>query len=222
MKDLFNEIWSTVSGNKLRTALTGFAVSWGIFLLICLLGAGNGLMNAFMGNSDSFVKNSVQIWGGVTSLPYAGYKQGRWIRLDKGDEAILSGSEFRDNVVDVSPVTSGTTVYLSYGTNTIQSTILGVNPDYGTINKVTMSDGRFINNPDIAKQIALGTGAGLRLDLDGLVIRLDLGVAIHAPYQTYRYTKEGTPDLTRPITNYYNIPSFLDALRLNFGIGYPF
>ena len=79
-----------------------------------------------------------------------------------------------------------------------------------------------INNPHFAKQIALGTGAGLRLDLDGLVIRLDLGVAIHAPYQTYRYNKDGTPDRSRPINTYFNIPSALDALRLNFGIGYPF
>ena len=79
-----------------------------------------------------------------------------------------------------------------------------------------------INNPDLARQIALGTGAGLRLDLDGLVIRLDLGVSIHAPYQTYKYSKDGTPDLTQPITSYYNIPSILDGLRLNFGVGYPF
>ena len=90
---------------------------------------------------------------------------------------------------------------------------LGINGD--------LMDG-FIGNPDIARQIALGTGAGLRLDLDGLVIRLDLGVALHAPYQTYRYTEEGTPDFTQPITGYYNIPSVLDGLRLNFGIGYPF
>jgi hypothetical protein len=49
-----------------------------------------------------------------------------------------------------------------------------------------------------------------------------LGVGIHAPYQTYKYNKDGTPDLTRPITSYYNMPSFLDGLRLNFSIGYPF
>ena len=79
-----------------------------------------------------------------------------------------------------------------------------------------------IGNPNIAKQIALGTGAGIRLDMDGLVIRLDLGVGIHAPYQTYKYTKEGKPDLTRPINTYYNIPSALDGLRFNFSIGYPF
>ena len=70
--------------------------------------------------------------------------------------------------------------------------------------------------------IALGTGAGLRLDIDGLVIRLDLGVGIHAPYQTYKYDKQGNIDKTQPISTYFNIPSALDALRLNFGIGYPF
>ncbi len=82
-------------------------------------------------------------------------------------------------------------------------------------------DGLF-DNPYFARQIALGTGAGLRLDIDGLVIRLDLGVGIHSPYQTYRYDKEGKPDTTQPINTYFNIPSVLDALRVNFGIGYPF
>lgn len=59
-------------------------------------------------------------------------------------------------------------------------------------------------------QIALGTGAGLRLDYESIVVRLDLGVAIHAPFDTGR-------------TGYYNIPNFWrDGLKLNFGIGYPF
>ena len=85
-----------------------------------------------------------------------------------------------------------------------------------------MHDG-IINNSDFAKQIALGTGAGLRLDLDGLVIRLDVGVAIHAPFLNYQYDKKTwQPDKTKPITNYFNIPSALDAVRVNFGIGYPF
>lgn len=79
-----------------------------------------------------------------------------------------------------------------------------------------------INNPYFAQQIALGTGAGLRLDIDGLVVRLDLGVAIHTPYQTYKYDKKWNTDYTQPIETYFNIPSALDALRLNFGIGYPF
>lgn len=84
-----------------------------------------------------------------------------------------------------------------------------------------LKDGLY-NNPDIARQIALGTGAGLRLDLDGLVIRLDLGVGIHTPYQTFKYKKDGSPDYEQPITKYFNIPSAMDAIRVNFGIGYPF
>ncbi len=84
-----------------------------------------------------------------------------------------------------------------------------------------LNDG-ILNNPEFARQIALGTGAGLRLDIDGLVVRLDIGVGIHTPYQTYRYDKEGKPDTTQPITTYFNIPSALDAIRINFGIGYPF
>ena len=79
-----------------------------------------------------------------------------------------------------------------------------------------------LDNPDLAKQIALGTGFGLRLDVEGLVVRLDLGVGIHAPFQTYKYDKDWKPDYTKPITTYFNMPSFLDAVRLNFGIGYPF
>ncbi|MBP5659495.1 MAG: BamA/TamA family outer membrane protein [Paludibacteraceae bacterium] len=84
-----------------------------------------------------------------------------------------------------------------------------------------LNDG-LLDNPDLAKQIALGTGAGLRLDIDGLVVRLDIGVGIHAPYQTYRYDKEWKTDYNQPINTYYNIPSVLDGLRFNFGIGYPF
>ena len=79
-----------------------------------------------------------------------------------------------------------------------------------------------LDNPYVARQIALGTGAGLRLDIDGLVVRLDIGVAIHAPYQTYKYDKDWNVDYTKPINTYYNIPSVLDGLRINFGIGYPF
>ena len=79
-----------------------------------------------------------------------------------------------------------------------------------------------IRNPYLGNETALGTGAGLRLDIEGLVIRLDLGVGIHAPCQTYKYDKEGKPDFTQPITTYFNMPSALDALRVNFGIGYPF
>ena len=84
-----------------------------------------------------------------------------------------------------------------------------------------LKDG-IIGNSDLANQIALGTGIGLRLDFEGLVVRLDIGVGIHAPYQTYKRDKNYDIDYTKPINTYFNMPTALDALRLNFGIGYPF
>ena len=74
MRDVFTEIWESVRRNKLRTTLTGFAVSWGIFMLIVLLGAGNGLMNSFMMGGSGFSTNSVSVGGGWTSNPYDGYR----------------------------------------------------------------------------------------------------------------------------------------------------
>lgn len=93
------------------------------------------------------------------------------------------------------------------------------------ISKLELQDALYdgiIGNKHWADEIALGTGTGLRLDLDGLVIRLDIGVAIHAPYQTYKRNKKWEYDYSQPITTYFNLPSALDAVRVNFGIGYPF
>lgn len=63
MRDIFIEIWTTVKHNRLRTALTGFSVAWGIFILIVLLGAGNGLINGIMGNRMNVLTNSMSIYG---------------------------------------------------------------------------------------------------------------------------------------------------------------
>ena len=72
MRDIFIEIWTTVKHNRLRTALTGFSVAWGIFILIVLLGAGNGLINGIMGNRMNVLTNSMSIYGGQTSKAYDG------------------------------------------------------------------------------------------------------------------------------------------------------
>ena len=69
MGDIFSEIWNSVRRNKLRTCLTGFAVAWGIFMLIVLLGAGNGLINAILQGSEVVSLNTMTVSGGVTSKP---------------------------------------------------------------------------------------------------------------------------------------------------------
>ena len=72
MFDLVNEILQTLRHNKLRTGLTGFAVAWGIFILIVLLGVGNGVTNAFRENMLSPGSQRIEIWGGRTSKPFHG------------------------------------------------------------------------------------------------------------------------------------------------------
>jgi len=148
--ELLNEIWQTARRNKLRTALTGFAVAWGIFMLIVLLGAGNGLINANMKQMDRFLSNSMVVFGGETSMPYQGMKEGRWINLKERDIDITS-EEFQTVVDEVGAqyFTSGT---ISNGPQYLNSSIAGVYPNHIKIDKVEMMLGRFINNIDIKEK----------------------------------------------------------------------
>jgi putative ABC transport system permease protein len=77
--DNFREIFSTIKKNKLRTFLTGFSVSWGIFMLIVLLGAGNGLRNGVMYNFRNMAMNKIEVWPRFTSKPYKGLQSNRQI-----------------------------------------------------------------------------------------------------------------------------------------------
>jgi len=85
MIDLFREISQTLSRNKLRTILTGLSVSWGIFILIVLLGAGNGLKNGVESNFSDRATNSVTLWSGRTTMPYKGLKSGRQIEFTENE-----------------------------------------------------------------------------------------------------------------------------------------
>ncbi|MDE6987400.1 MAG: ABC transporter permease, partial [Bacteroides acidifaciens] len=98
MIDIWQEIYSTIKRNKLRTFLTGFAVAWGIFMLIVLLGAGNGLIHAFEESASERALNSIKIYPGWTSKSYDGLKEGRQIQLDNKDFQITD-THFPQNVL---------------------------------------------------------------------------------------------------------------------------
>ena len=147
MRDILSEIWQTARRNKLRTTLTGFAVAWGIFMLIVLLGAGNGLINANLKQSDRFLSSSMVVFGGWTSKPYQGLKEGRDIRLHDRDMEITA-TEFNKNVDDVG-AQYNTSATISLGQQYITASISGVFPNHTKINKVQMLHGRFINDIDI-------------------------------------------------------------------------
>ena len=160
MRDIITEIYSTVRRNKLRTALTGFAVAWGIFMLIFLLGAGNGLINAMMLQSGRFLDNSMMVGGGMTSKPYDGLKEGRSIELDDKDMAV-TGNNFPQNVEETGGSSDQSGLTISSGANYVSGTLTGVYPNEIEINKKEMLCGRFINDIDInekRKVIVLGEG----------------------------------------------------------------
>ncbi|MBO4467181.1 MAG: ABC transporter permease [Bacteroidales bacterium] len=149
MRDLLHEIYSTLRQNKLRTALTGFAVSWGIFLLIALLGAGNGLMNSFSGNVGDFISQSVSVEGWRTSKPYNGYKEGRRIQLDQKDVDYTKGSEWQGVIENVTTTTSSTDATLALGGNTVSGWFTGAMPEHQNQFKIQMAAGRFLNQDDL-------------------------------------------------------------------------
>jgi len=151
MYSILTEIWATTRRNKLRTALTGFAVAWGIFMLIFLLGAGNGLINANIQNMDAFLANSMMVGGGSTSKEYKGLKEGRPITLNDKDIAETK-EEFTQNIESVGAEVKAGQQTFAVGDNYVSAQLVGVYPNEITINKKEMLYGRFINQPDLDQQ----------------------------------------------------------------------
>lgn len=145
--DGVRETIATIRKNKMRTALTGFAVAWGIFMLIVLLAAGNGLRNGVEINMSFQASNSAQIWGGWTSMPYKGFATGRRIRLTERDVRVL-----KESFPEIEHISGavGTTSNISYNNKEVSAWVCGVSPGYMPINNLWINegDGRFINDLD--------------------------------------------------------------------------
>lgn len=152
MRDIFIEILTTIKHNRLRTALTGFSVAWGIFILIVLLGAGNGLINATMGNSSRYLSTSMVVSGGATSKAYDGLGEGRDVQLNDKDFNITSKG-FPNNVKSVGAELSQQGETLVNGSDyTTGINLSGIYPNDVEINKRTMICGRFINELDLKER----------------------------------------------------------------------
>lgn len=151
MIDLWQEIYGTIKRNKLRTFLTGFAVAWGIFMLIVLLGAGNGIIHAFEENSSQRALNSIRVFGGWTTKPYDGLKEGRSIDLENRDlEA--TAAYFTDRVEEAGATLSQAATDISYGAEYVNLSLYGVYPNYTEVEAVKTAAGRFINQTDIKER----------------------------------------------------------------------
>lgn len=146
--DDLREILGTIKKNKLRTFLTGFSVAWGIFMLIVLLGAGNGMRNGVMKNMERWAENRYEMWGGNTTMAYKGMQPNRRIKFKNEDYTLI----LRDNpeIALSSPIIYHSDT-LSYGNEYNSYQLQAVFPDKSNIDKIKMTagDGRFINNIDI-------------------------------------------------------------------------
>ena len=145
--DNFREIWSTIKKNKLRTFLTGFSVAWGIFMLIVLLGAGNGLKNGIMSNFRNIGYNRVETWTRYTSKPYQGMQINRKIRYKDED---LKFIPLQNPEVDLITAVIYRSDTLAYGEEYNSYSLQGVHPDKAMMDniEIPVGSGRFINEID--------------------------------------------------------------------------
>lgn len=147
MREVLTEIWASMRKNKLRTFLTGFSVAWGILMLIILLSSGNGLQHGMMSNFEYMATNSIELYSSQTSMPYAGYAEGRRIYLTAKDMEILE-NEF-SNVDKVSSSSGYPGDQIIYGDNFTNASINGVRPEHTNIFTMKILEGRFVNREDI-------------------------------------------------------------------------
>jgi len=145
--DKWQEIYSTVRKNKLRTFLTGFSVAWGIFMLIILLGSGNGLENGVKQQFAGGAVNGIWISNGMTSLQYKGLKVGRQIKFTNEDYKFIKSSIEGPDHISARLFLGNNLV--SYKDQYGSFFISPCHPDYGFIKTIDIIHGRFLNNIDI-------------------------------------------------------------------------
>lgn len=156
--DVWQEIFDVLKRHKLRTALTAFGVFWGIFMLVVLMGAGNGLQNGAESNFTG-AKNSVFIWSGrPTSIPYKGLSRGRYIRLNDTDmEALYSRIP---EIQHIAPSNGMGDRPVNHADKTETYSLSGIQPIEITAQGYRLEQGRFLNELDIEqkrKVVVIGT-----------------------------------------------------------------
>lgn len=148
--DKWQEIYATISKNKLRTFLTGFSVAWGIFMLVVLLAAGKGLENGILDNLKDFPLNAVKIGAGETSMPYKGLKAGREVRFQTEDYLKMKSIPKLEYLSSVF-IASGDNL-VSYKNKQGNFMLLSCHPQYRYVEKTIIVEGRFINEKDLAEK----------------------------------------------------------------------
>ena len=225
MTELLHEIKGTLQRNMMRTVATGFAVVSGIFLLIVLQGAGNGIIHSFQYNMSSFAFDAVHVFGGMTTKPWEGIKEGRLILLDDRDLE-MSRRHFPNQITSAIPTVNYNGVVASSGSHYISdANMVGVYPLYAASQAVEVLEGRFVNEIDISqKRKVCVMGRNSCKDLFkqggspiGRLVRLgDIVYTVVGVYKTNEMFSSS--DFYIPYTTLctiYNKGRFIDELTMN-------
>lgn len=161
----WQEIFEAIAKNKLRTFLTGISVASGIFILVILLGVGKGLQNGIEKQFERDAAGIIEVWSGVTSKEYKGLNPGRQIQFHNSDYN-MSVQKFGPKLDKKASTFNFWNGAVAYGKETGSYQYRGAYPDYQFIENATITQGRFINNNDVAHFEKVGViGEKMRMDL---------------------------------------------------------
>ncbi|NER09489.1 putative ABC transport system permease protein [Muriicola jejuensis] len=145
----WQEIFDTIRKNKLRTFLTGVSVASGIFILVILLGFGQGMQNGIAREFEEDASTSVWVWPGVTSKEFKGLNPGRRIQL-RNENFEYAGAIYREEIEYQSPRYFVNNVQINYGKESLAYGIQGISDNFQFIENAKMVEGRFINAQDLS------------------------------------------------------------------------
>ena len=148
--DSFREIADSLVRNKSRSLLTGFGVFWGVFMLLFMLGGGDGLKQTIMSNFDGFATNTCIMVSSQTSEPYKGFKEGRYWDLTYTDVERLR--QMMPDLEIVTPVIAVWGGQVMYGSYSSSCSVKGIQADYGKIEEPRIKYGRYLNETDILQE----------------------------------------------------------------------
>ena len=148
--DTYREILDTLTRNKSRSFLTGFGVFWGVFMLVALIGGGQGIKELLSKNFEGFATNSAMVWAQPTTKAYKGFRKGRMWSMEYKDVARLKSRIPELDVVSPVLFSSGGTAYFGDRKTTVG--INGVQADYQRVSEPKMRYGRYLNDMDVAQR----------------------------------------------------------------------
>lgn len=169
-RELWSEIWQVLKSNRLRTLLTASGIFWGVFILIVMLGFGNGIQSGVNKSMAGYATNALYLWGQSTSKPWQGLPPGRPVRLNNDDTIALQARV--DGISTLAPRVRlaryrGRSDVIS-GSKVTDAEISGDVPSFRHVLPMTFKFGRFINPIDIEeKRKVVVIGERIHRDLFG-------------------------------------------------------